>query len=242
MYGPMSDFISATNDVFEVIYGARAQRHLRPDPVPEELITRVIDAATRAPSAGNAQNWHFIVIRDPEQRRRIGSLYRKASDIAEAVYKARSRPAHLTEGQWQRMLIAGAHLWEHLGDAPVLLVPCLHQRDLPARDALDAAWREHYDAERIYIDRIRGASIYPSVQNIILACRALGLGTVITTNHLRIEAEFKAILGIPEDVDTFALMPIGWPEGHFGHVNRRPLREVAHADRWSEAWPGLMPT
>ena len=94
----MSNFISVTNDVFEVIYGARAQRHLRPDPVPEELITRVIDAATRAPSAGNAQNWHFIVIRDAEQRRRIGSLYRKASDIAEAVYKARSRPAHLTEG------------------------------------------------------------------------------------------------------------------------------------------------
>lgn len=238
----MSDFISVTNDVFEVIYGARAQRHLRPDPVPEELITRVIDAATRAPSAGNAQNWHFIVIRDAEQRRRIGSLYRKASDIAEAVYKARSRPAHLTEGQWQRMLIEGAHLWEHLGDAPVLLVPCLHQRDLPARDTLDPAWRDHYDAERIYIDRIRGASIYPAVQNIILACRALGLGTVITTNHLRIEAELKAILGIPEDVDTFALMPIGWPEGHFGRVNRRPLREVAHADRWSEAWPGLMPT
>ena len=146
--------------MFEVIYGARAQRHLRPDPVPEELITRVIDAATRAPSAGNAQNWHFIVIRDAEQRRRIGSLYRKASEIAEAVYKARSRPAPLTEGQWQRMLIAGAHLWEHLGDAPVLLVPCLHQRDLPARDALDPAWRDHYGAERIYIDRIRGASIY----------------------------------------------------------------------------------
>jgi nitroreductase len=128
------------------------------------------------------------------------------------------------------------------GDAPVLLVPCLHQRDLPARDALDSAWRDHYDAERVYIDRIRGASIYPAVQNIILACRALGLGTVITTNHLRIEAEFKTILGIPEDVDTFALMPVGWPEGHFGHVDRRPLREVAHADRWSEAWPGLMPT
>jgi nitroreductase len=187
----MSDFISATNDVFEVIYGARAQRHLWPDPIPEELITRVIDAATRAPSAGNAQNWHFIVIRDAKQRRRIGSLYRKPSDIAEAVYTARSRPAHLTEGQWQRMLTAGAHLWEHLGDAPVLLVPCLHQRDLPARDALDPVWRDHYDAERIYIDRIRGASIYPAVQNIILACRALGLGTVVTTNHLRVEASSR---------------------------------------------------
>jgi 5,6-dimethylbenzimidazole synthase len=70
----MSDPASATNDVFEVIYSARAQRRLRSDPVPEALITRVIDAATRAPSAGNAQNWHFIVIRDAEQRRLIGSL------------------------------------------------------------------------------------------------------------------------------------------------------------------------
>jgi nitroreductase len=176
--------------------------------VPEALITRVLDAAIRAPSAGNAQNWHFVVVRDAEQRRRVGALYRKASDIAEAVYKARSRPAHLTEAQWQRMLTNGAHLWDHMGDAPVLLIPCLHQRDLPAREALDAAWRDHYDAERDYLDRIRGASIYPAVQNLILACRALGLGTVITTNHLRIEAEFKALLGIPADVDTFALMPL----------------------------------
>ncbi len=76
------------------------------------------------------------------------------------------------------------------------------------------------------------------MQNIILACRALGLGTVITTNHLRIEAEFKAVLGIPAEVDTFALMPIGWPMGRFGPVARRPLSEVVHADRWSAAWPG----
>ena len=136
------------------------------------------------------------------------------------------------------MLTAGAYLWDHLGDAPVLLVPCLHQRDLPARDALAPAWRQHHDDERTYLDRIRGASIYPAVQNIILACRGLGLGTVITTNHLRIEAEFKAMLDIPDQVDTFALMPIGWPQGRFGPVNRRPLSEVAHADRWSNAWPG----
>ena len=234
----MSDLTSPAIDLFEAIRTARAQRRLGTAPVPEALITRVLDAAIRAPSAGNAQNWHFIVVRDAELRRRVGTLYRKASDIAEAVYQARSHPTHQTEAQWQRMLTAGAHLWNHMGDAPVLLVPCLHQRDLPARDALDPAWRDHYDAERAYLDRIRGASIYPAVQNIILACRALGLGTVITTNHLRIEAEFKALLGIPADVDTFALMPIGWPEGQFGPVSRRPLSEVAHADRWSDAWPG----
>jgi len=219
-------------NLFEAIYTARAQRRLRPDPVPEELITRVLDAAIRASSAGNAQNWHFVVVRDADQRRRVGALYRKASDIAEAVYKARRPPAHLTEAQWQRMVASGAHLWNHMGDAPILLVPCLHQRDLPARDALDPAWQEHYDSERAYLDRIRGASIYPAVQNVILACRAFGLGTVITTNHLRIEEEFKALLGIPDDVDTFALMPIGWPEGRFGPLSRRPLDEVLHFDRW----------
>ena len=228
----MLDTVSTEPGLFDAIYTARAQRRLRPDPVPEDLIARVLDAAIRAPSAGNAQNWHFVVVRDAEQRRRVGAIYRKGSDIAEAVYKARSRPAHLTEAQWKRMMIGGAHLWDHMGEAPVLLVPCLRQRDLPARDALDPAWQEHYDGERIYLDRIRGASIYPAVQNIILACRGFGLGTVITTNHLRVEAEFKALLGIPDDVDTFALMPIGWPEGRFGPLSRRPLEDVLHFDRW----------
>lgn len=228
----MSDTGLPAIDLFEAIYTARAQRRLRPDLVPEELIRRVLDAAIRAPSAGNAQNWHFVVIRDAEQRRGVGALYRKASDIAEAVYKARSHPAHLTETQWRRMMTGGAHLWNHMGDAPVLLVPCLHQRDLPARDALDLTWREHYDRERAYLNGIRGASIYPAVQNVVLACRAFGLGTVITTNHLRVEAEFKTLLGIPDDVDTFALMPIGWPEGRFGPLSRRPLEEVLHIDRW----------
>lgn len=234
----MSDPASPGMDLFDAIYTARAQRRLRPDPVPEALIARVLEAAIRAPSAGNEQNWHFVVIRDSAQRRKVGALFRRASDIAAAVYQARSRPDHLTEAQWQRMLTAGAHLWDHMGDAPVLIVPCLHQRSLPARDALDPVWRDHHDAERAYLDRIRGSSIYPAVQNIILACRALGLGTVITTNHLRLEAEFKAILGIPDEVDTFALMPVGWPEGHFGPLSRKPLSEVVHADRWSGGWPG----
>lgn len=228
----MSDPALPAVDLFEAIYTARAQRRLRPDPVPEELITRVLDAAIRASSAGNARNWHFVVIRDAEQRRRVGALYRKASDIAEAVYKARIRPAHLTEAQWQGMMTGGAYLWNHMGDAPMPLVPCLQQRELPARDALDPARREHYDSERAYLDRIRGASMYPAMQNVILACRAVGLGTVITANHLRVEAEFKTLVGIPENVDTFALMPIGWPEGQFGPLSRRPLEEVLHIDRW----------
>jgi nitroreductase len=75
------------------------------------------------------------------------------------------------------------------------------------------------------------------VQNIILACRAFGLGTTITTNHIRCESEVKAVLGIPDDVQTFATMPIGYPRGKLGPVSRRPIHEVARVDRWSQSWP-----
>jgi nitroreductase len=223
--------------LFEAIYSARSIRRLKPDPVPEELITRVLDAAIRAPSGGNAQSWAFVVVRDPELRRQLGAIYRKASDIAEAVYAVRGCPPHLTEQQFARLMATGKYLWDHMGEAPVLIIPCSHRPVLPAREVLPpdiaAGWKE----EAAYAERIRGASIYPAVQNIILACRSLGLGTVITTNHIRCEHEVKALLGIPEDVSTWALMPVGWPMDKFGPLTRRPLTEVAHADRWGTAWP-----
>jgi nitroreductase len=224
--------------LFEAIYSARAIRRLKPDPVPEELITAVLEAAIRAPSGGDAQSWAFIVVRDPDQRRQLGTIYRKASDIAEAIYAARGRPPHLTEKQFARLMASGAHLWDHMGEAPVLLVPCSRRPALPPREALPAVAAAHWEDELAYVDRTRGASIYPAVQNIILACRGLGLGTVITTNHIRCEEEVKALLGIPEDVSTWALMPIGWPIDKFGPLTRRPLAEVVHSDRWGTAWPG----
>jgi nitroreductase len=220
--------------LFEAIYSARSIRKLSPDPVPDELITRVLETATQASSAGNAQNWAFVVVRDPAMRAKLGAIYRKGSDIASKVYAARGRPPHLSEAQYQRTMASGAWLWDHLAEAPVLLIPCLHQRALPARAALPP--KVSYDDELAYLDRIRGASIYPAVQNIILACRALGLGTVLTTNHLRCEDELKAALGIPADVATFALMPIGWPLQNFGPLTRKPVREVAYAELWGKAW------
>jgi nitroreductase len=225
-------------DVFEAIHTARAMRKLKPDPVPEALITRILDAAIRAPSAGNAQGWAFIVVRDAEQRRKLGAIYRTASDIASAMYAARGRPPHLTEAQFQAMLSAGAYLWDHMSDAPVILVPCQKQPSLPPPECLSSDMSARYADEERYVERVRGASIYPAVQNIILACRALGLGTLITTNHVRCEDQVKAVLGIPDDVSTFAMMPIGYPTGQFGPVTRRPVAEIAYADRWSEKWPG----
>ncbi|MBV8589055.1 MAG: nitroreductase family protein [Acetobacteraceae bacterium] len=224
--------------LFEAIYSARSIRRLKPDPVPEELITAVLDAAIRAPSGGNAQSWAFIVVRDPEQRHQLGVIYRKASDIAEAIYAARGRPAHMTEQQFARFMASGRYLWDHMGEAPVLLLPCARRAVLPAREALPPDIAARWDDEVSYAERIRGASIYPAVQNIILACRGLGLGTVITTNHIRCEDEVKALLRIPGDLSTFALMPIGWPIDKFGPLTRRPLVEVAFADHWGSPWPG----
>jgi nitroreductase len=223
--------------LFDAMYSARALRRLKPDPVPEEILTKVLDAAIRAPSAGNAQSWAFLVVRDREQRAKLGAIYRKASDIASVMYATRAVPAHISELQYRRFMTSGAHLWDHMADAPVLLVPCMKRPSLPPKSALPPHIQARYEEERAYADRIAGASIYPAIQNIILACRAFGLATLITTNHLRYEAEVKAVLGIPDDVGTYALMPIGYPEGKFGPVARRPVAEVAYADRWSNPWP-----
>jgi nitroreductase len=223
--------------LFEAIYSARALRRLEPTPVPEDLITRVLDAAIRAPNGGNAQNWIFIVVREEEQRRRLGAVFRKASDEVAQIYAARGRPADQTEEQYRRMMSAGAYLWDHLGDAPVILVPCLQRRAMPSRESLPAAVAARYEAHLAYQEQIRGSSIYPAVQNIVLACRGLGLGTVITTNHILYEDEVRAILGLPEDVFTFALMPIGYPRGKYGPLKRRPVSEVSFADRWGSKWP-----
>jgi len=183
--------------LLEAMYTARAMRRLKPDPVPEELITKVLDAAIRVPSGGNTQNWIFIVVREEAQRRLLAAVYRKASDEVAEIYAARGRPAHLTEAQYQRLMAGGTYLWDYIGDAPVLLAPCLKKREMPPRDALPEAVAARYDAHLAYQEQIRGSSIYPAVQNIILACRALGLGTLITTNHILYEDEVRAILGPP---------------------------------------------
>jgi nitroreductase len=224
-------------DIFQTIHTARALRKLKPDPVPEAVIEQILDAAIQAPSAGNAQNWIFLVVRDPAQRRKLGAIYRKASDIADAMYAARGRPAHMTEEQFGRLMTSGSYLWDHMGDAPMILIPCQTMPKLPPLEHLPPALRKRYGDERRYADRVRGASIYPAVQNIILACRALGLGTTLTTNHIRCEGEVKEVLGIPDDVQTFAMMPIGYPVGKFGPLSRRPVAEVTYADHWARPWP-----
>ena len=219
--------------LFETIHSTRAIRHFRSDPVPHELLTRILEAAIQAPSAGNRQNWLFVVVTDDAQRRKIGDLYRRASAWVREVYLSNRRPAHMTEEQYRKLWTGGVYLHEHMGDAPVLLLPCLRvtPRTLPA--SIPPGVRAEMESTAPWVS---GASIYPAVQNIILACRALGLGTVLTTNHVVLEAEVKRVLDLPEDVRTFGLMPIGYTDDKFGGVKRRPLSEVALHERFGNRW------
>jgi nitroreductase len=229
--------VTAEIGLFEAIHTARSLRHFKSDPVPQELITKVLDTAIRASSGGNTQHWTFIVVRNAETRRRIAAIYRKASDYASAIYAARPKPDHLTDSQYAQFLANSGYLWDHLADVPVILVPCLAKREPPERASLPEVVQARYADHLANVQRISGSSIYPAIQNIILACRGLGLGTVITTNHILYENEVKEVLGIPDNVSTFALMPIGYPTRKYGPLTRKPVEEVTYADRWGNAWP-----
>ena len=145
-------------------------------------------------------------------------------------------PPHLSQAQYDRFLAGSGYLWDHMADAPVILVPCLAKREPPERASLPAIVQARYAEHLANLQRISGSSIYPAIQNIILACRALGLGTVITTNHILYEDEVKAVLGMPDNAATFALMPIGYPTGKYGPLTRKPVAEVTYADSWGTAW------
>lgn len=221
-------------DLFEIMYSAGSIRRLRADPVPDEIITKILDAAIRAPSGSNAQSWVFIVIKDAETRRQLGAVYKKASDILVKLYASAPRPAHMDDNKYQRFMQAVTHLFEHMGDAPVLLVPCLKASMWTGASNLPADVKARMAGSA----RIAGSSIYPAVENVILACRAFGLGTVLTTIHAFFEEEVREILKLPADVQTYALMPIGYPQGHHYPVKRKAVREVACLDRYGNPWPG----
>ncbi len=218
--------------VFEAIHTARALRRFKPDPVPPEIITRILQAAICAPSGGNVQDWYFVVVTDPEQRKLVGAAYAKASLSVRPFYENRQRPEHMTETAERQLKSSGFYLHEHMADAPVLLLVCGRTRG-PRPDLTNLG----ANALTRMAVATACASIYPAVQNVILACRTLRLGTVLTTNHILCEQEIKDALGIPDDIETYALMPIGYPLGKFGPVRRKPLTEVAMHDRWGRAWP-----
>ena len=195
--------------LFEAIYTQRALRYLKSEPVPEELIRMLIESATKAPSGTNRQPWKFIVIRDPDLKRRIGEYYLRAW---EAAYGGATSSTPKLKSSIRQ---SATHLAEHMQEVPVLILVCIEHDGSPST-------------------MVRGSSIYPAVQNLLLAARGLGLGSAITTLHKRYEDEVKELLGIPDNVETAALLPVGYPaEGvRYGPTRRYPVEEVTFRERW----------
>jgi nitroreductase len=207
-------------DLFEIMQSMRAMRRLKPDPVPEELIAKILQAGTCAPSGGNTQKWRFLVIKDLAIKEKVQKIYKRAFDEwIGPRYLASEPPPGVTKERYLRQHAAVSYLTDHFHEAPIWIVACLEGEENPGRGA--------------------GASIYPAVQNMLLATRAVGLGTTLTTRHLYFEKEAEAALGLPKGVHSYAILPIGYPIGKFGPVKRGPLADVVYMDRWGEPYPGI---
>ncbi len=215
-------------DVYEAMSTLRAVRRLRPDPIPDDVLERVLQAACWAPTGGNQQPWKVIVVASPERKRALQDLYRPEWRRYAQAFLARLGEAPLEEqSRWGRVVAAGDHLADHLHETPVVLVFCAD----PGRMAIT-------DADLDRVSMVGGASVYPAVQNAMLACRVEGLGCTLTTLHCQREDEVKAALGIPDPWATVAMVPIGWPvgQGH-GPITRQPPAALAYDDAWGHSWP-----
>jgi nitroreductase len=204
-------------------------RRFRADPVPDKAVRRVLAAATRAPSARGAEPWFFVVVRDAALRAWIGERYRAAWAAAEQFTAATDADRDLRDRpHYAHMMRAAGQLADHLAAAPVHIVCCLDHRQLGPLVAPDGALRSPAPAY---------ASIFPAVQNLLLAARALGLGSTLTTLHTVFADDLKARLDIPDAVEIAALVPLGYPAGHFGPTRRKPVEAIAFLDRWGEPLP-----
>ncbi len=189
-------------------------------PVPEELVRRCIDIALQAPTGSNAQGWAFVVVTDPAKRKGLGDLYRRAfrAYVDNQAMRATYDPGDLRGEQMPRILDSALYLAEHLHEAPVHLVACVHGR---VEEAGVIAQASMY------------GSILPAVWSFMLAARARGLGSAWTTIHLAYEKEAARILGIPDNVTQAALIPVAWFTGtDFKPARRLDTDRVVHWNRW----------
>ena len=208
------------NDVFEILHTTRAMRRLKPDPVPDDLIRKILEAGVAAANGGNFQRWRFLVVKDAAVKQAVQVWYKRAFDeVVGPRYASSAPPPGVTKEKYARQHHAVEYLTEHFHEAPVWIVACL-------------------DEGKATPTRWSGASVYPAVQNMLLAARALGLGSTLTTRHLLYAREAEAAMGLPEGVHSYAILPIGWPMGRFGPVGRTVLADVVFSETWGQRYAG----
>ena len=214
-------------DLYDVMSTLRAVRKLRPDPIPDDVLQRVLQAACWAPTGGNTQPWRVVVALDPDVKQALADIYRPEWETYSAGFL--DRLSGLPEEQfdkWKRIAAAGDHLAEHLQEAPAILVFCADPKMMAITDAgLDR------------VSMVGGGSVYPAVQNAMLACVEEGLGCTLTTLHCLREDEVREVLGVPDGWATVAMVPIGYPvgKGH-GPITRQPPAKLAFRDRFGTDW------
>ena len=196
-------------DFFSVARSQRAHRAFTDEPVSDELVDRLLEAATYAPSAENTQPWVFIVLRDPASRARIGELTRRAWEGGGRDF---SRP-RLTPEVFAKVE-AGAT--GGVAGAPVVVVVC-------------------GDTSRC-VEAALEASVFPAVQNLLLAAQAVGLGAALTTITTTFSDELRALLALPDHVRAMAVVPLGWPAKHLGPPRRAPVADKTFRERYGARW------
>jgi nitroreductase len=203
-------------NLHEALFTLRAMRRLKADPIPVDDLRYIIEAATMASSPGNSQPWRFIVITDAQQKSRIADIYRDIGNIAirEGVLRHGRLDADM-EKVYQHALI----LVDNLQHAPALIMCCV--TGSPGNDGIQQS--------TFY------GSIYPAIQNLMLAARGKGIGSTLTTLHKAREKDIKRVLLIPDDVTTVALIPLGYPQGNWGRPKRRPPSDVTYWNAWPPA-------
>ena len=196
----------------EAIYNCRAMRRLESTAIPKELLIKLIDAANQAPSGSNSQRARWVVVCDPEQKRKLADLNRKHAE----PYIAPNLENPASDAQ-RRMLQAVVWQMDHMHEIPALIVACFD-----------------------YLEKVEGLGIYrqagsvwPGIQNLLLTARSLGLGAAPTTLALRDQQAVRDALNLPETFAALCLIPVGYPKGKFGPVSRRPVEEIMRFDRWS---------
>ena len=206
----------------------RAVRRVLPDPVDDAVVLQCIELALRAPTGNDGQNWEFVVVKDRSVKEKLAKRYRQAWTVQSGVVirRAIARDESMAK-------IARAVQWQinHFTEIPVLVVACLR---LGAREGRLPIVRMPHAAESAY-----WGSIYPSVQNLLLASRAMGLGASLITLPLWSRNSSRRILGLPMAVNPCCIVTLGWPRGHYGPTTRKPVDQVTHLDVYgNRAWLG----
>jgi nitroreductase len=200
----------------EALHTTPSRRYLAPDPIPDDVLWAILDAAIRGPSGGNRQQWGWVVVTDQEIKERVAGWYRENWDAAYGQHRDSILAGDAGSDMSPRGFLGAEHLAHHLEEAPVWVFAVL-------RGAADAT------SPRV------GSSIYGAVQQLFLAARAYGIGTSLTTLYGGHEEELRELLGLPADALSMALIPMGYPSrGRWAEPKRRPVEEVVHWNRWGD--------